>query len=193
MAEYADKGVIDMKKILVLTGSPRANGTTEQLAAAFEQGARAAGHEVVRFDAGKAHINGCLGCNGCWSRDHACCHEDDFWALEPLLERCNAVAFVTPLYWLGFPAQLKAPIDKLYAYGGAGGTRPLTIKESCLLISGELEPGNREYEPLLDTYRQIAEFEGWTDRGTLVAGGFGAAGVESTDALVRAEALGRSF
>ncbi|MBD5161940.1 MAG: flavodoxin family protein [Oscillibacter sp.] len=182
-----------MKKILVLTGSPRKDGNTDKLAAAFETGAKEAGHEVVRFDAGKKVIGGCHGCNNCWSSGHACCRKDDFRELEPLLESCDAVAFITPLYWLGFPAQLKAPIDKLYAYGGAGGTRPLTIKESCLIVCGELEPENREYEPLKDAYRQIAEFEGWKDHGVVAAGGFGQAGIESTDALIQAGEMGRNF
>ena len=182
-----------MKKILVLTGSPRKNGNTDKMADAIEKGARTAGHETIRFEAGKKNIGGCHGCNGCWSNDHACCRKDDFWELEPLLESCDAIAIITPLYWLSFPAQLKAPIDKLYAYGGAGGARPLTIKESCFMVCGELEPENREYEMLKETYRQIAEFESWTDRGILVAGGFGEAGIESTDALSRAEEMGRNF
>jgi len=182
-----------MKKILVLTGSPRKNGNTDKMADAFEKGAREVGHETVRFEAGKKNIKGCLGCNGCWSNGHACCHKDDFWELEPLLESCDAVAIISPLYWLGFTAQLKAPIDKLYAYGGAGGTRPLTIKESCMMVCGEMPPEDKEYEMLKETYRQIAVFENWTDRGILVAGGFGEAGIESTDTLARAEEMGRSF
>lgn len=182
-----------MKKILVLTGSPRKNGNTDKMADAFEKGAKAAGHETIRFEAGKKHIGGCHGCNACWSNDHACCREDDFWELEPLLESCDAVAIITPLYWLGFPAQLKAPIDKLYAYGGAGGTRPLTIKESCFMVCGELGAEDKEYEMLKESYRQIAVFENWTDRGILVAGGFGEAGIESTDTLERAEEMGKNF
>ena len=182
-----------MKKILVLTGSPRKNGNTDKLADAFEKGAKAAGHETVRFEAGKKNIGGRRGCNGCWSNDHACCRRDDFWELELLLESCDAVTIITPLYWLGFPAQLKAPIDKLYAYGGAGGTRPLTIRESCLMVCGELGPEDGEYEMLRETYRQIAVFENWTDRGILTAGGFGEAGIESSDALTRAEEMGRNF
>ena len=39
-------------KVLVLTGSPHANGTTAVLADAFCEGAKFAGHHVERFDTG---------------------------------------------------------------------------------------------------------------------------------------------
>ena len=37
------------KKIVVLTGSPRAGGNTDRMADAFISGAMAAGHEVTKF------------------------------------------------------------------------------------------------------------------------------------------------
>ena len=50
------------KKIIVLNGSPRANGNTAALAAHFIKGAEAAGHEVRLFDLQKMDIKPCLGC-----------------------------------------------------------------------------------------------------------------------------------
>ena len=41
------------KKILLVTGSPRAKGNTDLLAQAFQEGAEQAGHQVTVFDAGK--------------------------------------------------------------------------------------------------------------------------------------------
>ena len=38
-------------KILLITGSPHKNGTTEVLAAEFIRGAHQSGHDVIRFDA----------------------------------------------------------------------------------------------------------------------------------------------
>ncbi|WP_365936773.1 hypothetical protein [Lactobacillus sp.] len=43
------------KKIVILTGSPHYPGTSESLADSFEKGAREAGNEIYRFDAGR-HI-----------------------------------------------------------------------------------------------------------------------------------------
>lgn len=41
-----------MAKIIILTGSPHNPGTSKQLADAFEKGAKVAGNDIYRFDAG---------------------------------------------------------------------------------------------------------------------------------------------
>ena len=50
------------KKIVVLNGSPRANGNTKELVKAFVKGAESAGNTVQVFDLQKMNIHGCLGC-----------------------------------------------------------------------------------------------------------------------------------
>ena len=50
------------KKIIVLNGSPRANGNTKELVKAFVKGAESAGNTVQVFDLQKMNIHGCLGC-----------------------------------------------------------------------------------------------------------------------------------
>ena len=44
------------KTILVLTGSPRVGGNSDQLADAFIRGVQNAGNNVIRFDAGRKQI-----------------------------------------------------------------------------------------------------------------------------------------
>lgn len=50
------------KKIVILNGSPRKNGNTASLTAAFKRGAEEAGNEVTEFFLAHMKINGCLGC-----------------------------------------------------------------------------------------------------------------------------------
>ncbi len=180
------------KKILVMTSSPRKNGNTAKMAAAFMQGAEQAGHEVFRFDAAFHRINGCTACDACWSTGKACVMDDDFNALAELLESCEVLLIATPLYWLGFPAQVKAAIDKLYAYGGSGGLRPLAIRESYLFVCGG-DAGKEEYQPILQSYRTSAAFLGWKDRGVIQTGGLDEAGaLEQSGVLEQAEEMGRN-
>ena len=180
------------KKILVLTGSPRGSGNSDMLADAFIKGAEESGHSAVKFEAGKKKIGGCTACDQCWTNGHAFVDQDDFYELEPLLESCGVMVLAAPVYWMGFPAQMKAAIDKLYAYGGSGGLRPLAIKESALLLCGG-DPAAAEYDYVAQGYKMILSFLGWRDRGVLWQGGTGAPGDISPDALQKAEGMGRGL
>ena len=102
------------------------------------------------------------------------------------------MVLAAPVYWMGFPAQMKAAIDKLYAYGGSGGLRPLAIKESALLLCGG-DPAAAEYDYVAQGYKMIVSFLGWRDRGVLWQGGTGAPGDISPDALQKAEGMGRGL
>ena len=100
------------KNILVLTGSPRNGGNTDQLADAFIAGAQWAGHTVTKYATADKNIKGCMDCKACFANGGVCVIPDDFPTLAPLMEQADMVVFATPLYWFSFPAQLKAAIDR---------------------------------------------------------------------------------
>lgn len=178
------------KKLLVLTASPRRGGNTEKMADAFIRGARQAGHSVTKYETAFKNIQGCRACDKCWSNGEACARNDDFNELAGLLETHDVLLIASPLYWFSFPAQIKGAIDKLYAYGGAGGLRPLGIKESCLFICGG-DSDKEEYKPILQTYAGMVQFLGWGNRGVIQTGGLDAKGaIEASGVLEQAEALG---
>ena len=52
-------------KILILQGSPRANGNTAWIAEEYKKAAEAAGHEVTLVNVSKKKIAGCLACEYC--------------------------------------------------------------------------------------------------------------------------------
>lgn len=181
------------KNILVITGSPRKNGNSDLLADAFIQGAAESGHTVNKFEAARQTIHGCTACDTCWSKGTACTFKDGFSKLEPLLEAADVVVFASPLYWSSVPAQLKAVIDKLYAYVVSACKHPLDNKESVLMICGELA-GEQIFSGVLEMYRGIAEYMKWTDRGIItVPEVFAKGDILKTDALERARNLGRSI
>lgn len=181
------------KNILVLTGSPRRNGNSDQLADAFITGALSIGHNVTRFDAGRKKIGGCIACKTCWNREKPCSFQDDFNELAPLLEAADVIVFATPIYWFNFPAQIKAAIDKMNVYLVKSCRRPLKIKESLLLVCGADE-GMDIFEGIKVTYRQIAKYMNWEDKGVLTVPEVSEKGdINATDALVKAEEYGKSI
>lgn len=184
---------IEVKKILVLTGSPRENGNSDLLAEAFIEGARQAGHETAKFKAGLKQIQGCMACKACWSKDRACVIRDGFTELEPLLEAADMIVFATPLYWFGMPAQLKAAIDRFYAYNSDACRRPLKASECVLLACGNDE-GPEIFDGLIASYKSMANYLDWKDRGIVTVNGVDSIGdIKNTDALERAKKLGKSI
>lgn len=180
------------KNILVLTGSPRKNGNSDRVADAFIKGAVSAGHEAVKFRTAMKDIGGCRACETCWNKGTPCSFEDNFSELAPLLEAADVIVFSTPLYWFGFPSQIKAAIDKMYAYIGKKAQKQLKIKESLLFVCAADEE-MEVFDGILATYREIAHYMKWDNRGTLTVPKVSGIGdIEKTDALEKAEALGRS-
>lgn len=113
-------------KIVVLTGSPHKKGTSALLADAFIAGAEAAGHSVTRFDCAFLHIAAAVGATPAGSRA-ACASSGTIWAeILPALIAADLVAFVSPIYYFGLSAQLKAAIDRFYAANAQlmGGKKP---------------------------------------------------------------------
>ena len=106
-----------MKNIVIVTGSPRQGSNSTILAKAFAAGAEEAGHNVDIFDSVKNKVEGCIACKKCWSKGRPCVFEDGFNVFGKLLEQSDAVVFATPVYWGTYPAQMKALVDKFFAYG----------------------------------------------------------------------------
>ena len=104
-------------KITVIESSPHKNGSSNMLAGEFIRGAEDAGHHVTVFDAASADIAPCLGCDACGMAGD-CCQRDDMAQLKQLILDGDMVVFVTPLYYFGMSAQLKAVIDRFYSFNG---------------------------------------------------------------------------
>lgn len=178
------------KNILILAGSPRKNGNSDMLAEAFARGARAKGHTVSKVDVTK-NMGGCRACDTCWSKGQACSFTDAFTDLEPLLEQADVLVFATPVYWFGFSAQIKAAIDRLYAYVSPKALRPLKIKESVLLACAGEATDTHVFDGLVLTFTGILHYLNWKNAGVLTIPAVQDKGdILKTDALDNAEQLG---
>jgi len=182
-----------MKNILVITGSPRKGANSDSMADAFIKGAKAAGHEVVRFEAAHKTIAGCRACDKCFTKGTPCIYRDGFAEFEPLVENADAFVLISPLYWFGISAQMKAAIDRLYCYTSGNCDRPLKITESALLIcGGDKDPG--VFSGAVETYKNMVMYMEWKDRGVLVVHDVNDRGdIQKTSALTDAENMGRDF
>ena len=68
---------------------------------------------------------------------------------------------------------------------------PLKIKESLLMVCGADE-GIKIFDGIISTYREIAHYMKWEDKGVLAVPGVTDKGdIEATDALIKAEEFGK--
>lgn len=76
--------------ILILNGSPRPQGHTAQMAAAFTAGAEEAGHRVHTVNVCRKQIHGCLACEYCHRDGHdTCVQQDDMQEIYGLLKQAD--------------------------------------------------------------------------------------------------------
>ena len=104
-------------KIVILTGSPHKNGTSNTLVDEFIKGASEKGHLIKRYDIAFLDIHPCIGCDHC-GMNGACVFNDDMIEILDTILASNLIVFATPIYYFGFSAQIKSAIDRFYSRNG---------------------------------------------------------------------------
>lgn len=159
------------KKIVILNGSPRANGNTAALCSAFMGGAQTAGHIVTRFDLGTMKIHGCLGCmKGGKDPNSPCTQKDDMQKIYPVYREADIVVLASPMYYWNFSSQLKATFDRLFAVAELDSNYANPKKDCLLLMAAEGNTADN-WKPIVNYYNALVSFLGWKDIGKVLAGG----------------------
>lgn len=104
-----------MKKVLILSGSPRKGGNSDILCDEFARGARKQGHEVEKVFVSEKKIAPCSGCYYCKDHGGKCVYNDDMAELLQKIIDCNVLVLSSPVYFYAICAQLKIVIDRTVA------------------------------------------------------------------------------
>ena len=105
-----------MKKILILEGSPRPHGNSCILSNEFARGAEEAGCSVDKIQISRKKISGCLGCNACYRNGGSCVQKDDMEEIRAKMLEADVIVLASPIYFYSMTAQMKALIDRTYAF-----------------------------------------------------------------------------
>lgn len=176
-----------MKKILIVSTSPRTNSNSEALALAFAEGAKEAGHEVDFVSLRGRTVNFCRGCFVCQEKLRCVIHDDADEICQKALS-ADVLVFATPIYYYEMSGQLKTLLDRL---------NPLFPSDYAFrdvyLMTAAAE--DEAYVPK----RAISGLEGWIEcferarlAGTVFMGGVTAVGENPKHpALEEARRMGR--
>lgn len=179
------------KKIVILNGSPRKNGNTTALTAAFKKGAEEAGHTVTEFYLHGMDIRGCMGCwHGGKDPDHPCVQKDDMLKIYPEYRDADIVVLASPLYYWFISGQLKTAFDRLFAIAECDPNVRNPIKDSVLIMAAE----GAGFEESVHWYDHLEQHMGWKNLGKVLCGHVTQPGdIEGKAELQEAYELGRSI
>lgn len=100
-------------KVLMINGSPRANGNTAVALHEMEQIFKEQGVEVETVQVGNKAIRGCVACNGC-AKLGKCVFDDVVNELAPKFEEADGLVVASPVYYASANATLVACLDRLF-------------------------------------------------------------------------------
>ena len=153
------------RKVLGVVGSPRSGGNTDTMVEAILAGAESEGAEVIKVTLGDLRIAPCHSCNSC-QQEGRCMHKDDMVELERLMDDCDVWVLGTPVYWWSVSAQMKAFIDRWYAFDH----RLFGNKEIILAIP--MGGSDKVYaRHILGMFKSIFSYLNMSLVGTIVAAG----------------------
>ena len=101
-----------MKKVLIISSSPRMNGNSDTLCNEFMAGAKEAGHEVKKIRLQDYRINYCIGCMACIDNGGHCVQKDDMAKLLTNMAEADVIVLATPVYFYTMCGQMKTFIDR---------------------------------------------------------------------------------
>ncbi len=176
------------KKVLILSGSPRACGNSDTLCDEFLKGAVEAGNSAEKiFIAGK-NIDYCSACYAC-KNTGVCIKKDDMAEILKKMLEADVIVLSSPVYFYSISAQLKAVIDRVVA-------KWLKIKnKEFYYIMTAAEDSPTVMDCTLECFRGLAAcLDGSKEMGVIYAKGVYERGeINSTKYLQQAYEMGKSI
>lgn len=158
-----------MKKVLIISSSPRRGGNSEMLCREFERGAKQAGHEVEFIRLAEKKVNYCIGCYAC-SRTGVCFHHDDMREIATKVAECDVLVLATPVYFYSMSGQLKVFIDRLVP-------TYTKVKADVYLFATAYDSNTKNLESTIEAIRGCTrDCMETTEKGVIMVGGVDEAG-----------------
>lgn len=178
-------------KILVLESSGNRAGSSNMLASAFIRGAEEAGHMAMVYDVLQADIRPCTGCGACGMAGD-CVLDDDFEKdLKGLIREADMLAFVMPVYYYNFPAQLKVVVDRFYSFTPE--LKEMGKKAVLLAVAADDAAGD-VFDVPKAYFAKLCDYMHFEDCGMVLGGSCGTPEMTAASGYVeKAYELGRSL
>ena len=146
-----------LRKVVILNGSPNADGHTAAALKLVEAPLKATGIETEWVQLGKKPIRGCIGCMGCKrSGKNRCIFADDLCnTLIDKLIAADGIVVGTPTYYAGVNGALKALLDRVFFAGAAAGAQLFKGRVGAA-VATQLRSGGTDAIDQINKYFQFS-------------------------------------
>ncbi len=178
-----------MKKVLILSGSPRKGGNSDTLCDQFMKGAQETGNEVEKIFVADKKIGYCRACYYCNDHKGECIIKDDMAEILQKMLDADVIVLSSPVYFYSISAQLKTVIDRTVA-------RWLEFKnKEFYYIMSAAEDTDTVMDCTLECFRGLAEcFEGSIEKGVIYGkGAYEKGSIKNMPAMIEAYEMGKSI
>ncbi|MTK53901.1 flavodoxin family protein [Paludibacter sp.] len=154
-----------MKKVLILSGSPRKGGNSDLLCDRLMEGAQSAGHQTEKIYVKDKNIHYCTGCGVCYDK-RVCSQKDDMTEVLAKMIATDVIVMATPVYFYSLNGQIKTLIDRCCAR-----YTEISNKEFCFIMTAA--DGNKNsLERTLESFRGFTDcLNGATEKGVIYGTG----------------------
>ena len=106
-------------KVLLVNGSPKANGNTARALAEVAEQLNAEGIDTEVFQLGAKPIRDCIGCGQCGKLGGRCTFDDDVVnELIAAAEQADGFVFGSPVYYAHPSGRILSALDRAFYAGG---------------------------------------------------------------------------
>ncbi len=154
-----------MKKVIIISSSPRKNGNSETLAKEFARGAESTNNQVEFISLRDYDLNYCIGCYAC-HKTGKCFQNDQMNEIGEKLTNADVIVFATPVYFYSMSGQLKVFIDRLVPFYEK-------IHADIYLIASQWDPYEENMENTFNAIRGCTSdcFENCKEKGVIYGAG----------------------
>ena len=177
-----------VKKVLIISSSPRQGGNSDLLCDEFAKGAVTSGNEVEKITLSDKKIGYCLGCGVC-NTTSKCVQKDEMSVVLDKMVAADVIVFATPVYFYTMSAQMKTLIDRTVPR-----YTEITNKEFYYIVTAA-DTEESSMEKTIESFRgfTIDCLEGAVESGIIYGIGAWKKGeIKNTPAMSQAYEMGRA-
>ncbi|TSA46526.1 MAG: flavodoxin family protein [Deltaproteobacteria bacterium] len=180
-------GTKEVKKVVVLLGSPRKKGNSAILADRIAKGAKAAGAKVETVFLHGLNIAPCNSCYACQKKgSKGCAIKDAMQDLYPKLLAADAWVIASPVYWFTMSAQTKIFMDRCFALLAYGQDAFAGKRIAIAMSYGDADPFGSGCVNALRTFQDAFHYTGAKIVGMVYGSAFGAGEIRANESLMKA-------